>query len=58
MQYPRRERERQRENVKDFGASNVEACHSYNIRTRVLIFGMHVLYVSTIGVVELKWKYC
>ena len=35
LQYPRRERLRERlrkrENVKVFGASNVEACHSFNI---------------------------
>ena len=45
-------------NVKLFGVSNVEACHSINIHTRVLIFGMNVLYGSTIGVVELTWKCC
>ena len=43
LQYPRRERQRQRENVQVFGASNVEACHSFNIHTRVLIVGMGVL---------------
>ena len=45
LQYPRRQRQRQREreNVKVFGASNIEACHSFNIHTRVLIFGMDVL---------------
>ena len=39
LQYPRCERE----NVKVFGAGNVEAWHSLNIHTRVLIFGMGVL---------------
>ena len=29
--------------VKDFGASNVEACYSFYTYTRVLIFCMHVL---------------
>ena len=31
LQYPRR----QRENIKVFGASNVEACHSLNIRANI-----------------------
>ena len=56
MQYPRRQR--QRENIKVFGASNVEDCHSLNINTKVLIFGMHVLWGYNIGVMEIQWKYC
>ena len=44
-------------NVKVFGASNIEACHSFNIYTRLLIFGMQVLCVSNIGVVELNSEF-
>ena len=51
LQYPRRERQHERENVKVFGASNVKACHSFNIHTRVLILGIDVLYWYNIGVV-------
>ena len=54
LQYPWRQRKR--ENVKVFVASNVEACHLFNIYTRVLIFCTYVLYGSNIGVVESNWK--
>ena len=58
QRYPRRERERerqrQRENVKVFGASYLEACISFNMCTRMLIFGMEVPLGYTIDVVKLK----
>ena len=50
--YPRRER--QRENVKVFDASYLEACHSFNMCTRMLIFGMVVPLGYIIVVVKLK----
>ena len=51
-----RERERQRENVKVFGASYLEACHSFNMCTRMLTFGMEVPFGYTIDVLKLKLK--
>ena len=43
-------------NVKGFGASSIEVYHSFNIFTMVLIFGMVVLSVSSIRVVESNWN--
>ena len=43
-------------NVKLVGSSNVEACHSFNIYTSMLIRDMQVLKGSNIGVVESNWK--
>ena len=48
--------ERERENVKVFGASNVEACNAFNIHNTVLILGMGVLYGSNTGVVGSNLK--